>query len=249
MVTIGWPELLIVFVAWLFLFGGWRAIRFVICQSHWFLAEMQGDSRGARLAEVRLGELLSESLTAEMPRDTDPLVGEIVKDIAQQLATALVGRRRAFRVQVVRSSQPNAFALPCDMVFVTSTMVEFCNRDELAFVLAHETAHSLCAHVHDRILGSLLLRLLTGMLTTGGWLGRLVRGYLQRALTSAYSQDQEVEADAEAIRLLRRAGFDPRAGDRLFARLEHIGGRVRQSGYFATHPPLAVRRARLQTLE
>jgi len=187
MLSIGWTELLIVLVVWLLL-GGWRGLRLLLWQFRWMIDELRGDSPSAQQAELRLGEAMAESLTAEMPPDTDASRGKIIRNLGRRLTPAQPEPRRTFRC------------------------------------------------------------LFTGLLAGGGWLGHLVRRHLNRALTSAYSQDQEFEADAEAVRQLRQAGFDPRGGVRLFARLEQISGPIDQHGYFTTHPPLAARRARMQDI-
>jgi predicted Zn-dependent protease len=248
MLNIGWQEFLVLLGVWLFLFGGWRVIRLMNWQFQWVIRDLGGDSKGARRAEARLGKLMAESLTAEMPPVTDDSLTKSVEDVGGQLARTAAAQQRSFCFQVVHSSRHNAFILPGNSVFVTDTLVSFCDqrRDELAFVLAHEMAHTLSGHLHDRILSSLLLRLLTGMVTGTGPLGRLVRRYLNRALTSAYSQDQEFEADAVATDLLRQSGFDVLAGDRFFARLETTQSGSQAHRYFASHPPLAARRARIQ---
>ena len=67
-------------------------------------------------------------------------------------------------------------------------------------------------------------------------------------LTCAYSRDNELEADAFAESLVRTAGGDPLAGERLLEKLvERTSAQHAIAGdYFATHPPLMERVANLR---
>ena len=81
-----------------------------------------------------------------------------------------------------------------------------------------------------------------------GPLGRWIMTTGVRAVTRAYSRDQELEADAFGAKLAWAAGFDAAAGVRVCARLEHLEARSTQplAQYFASHPPLALRAAKLE---
>jgi Zn-dependent protease with chaperone function len=130
-------------------------------------------------------------------------------------------------------------------------LLEMCQgqRDEIAFVLAHEMGHIVRRHTLERIVKdaglSLLLRQSSFRQASGAWLGRVGR----QALVSAFSRDEELEADAFAVTLVRAAGGDPLAGERL---LEKLARRTSGQGvaipgdYFATHPPLPERLAHLR---
>jgi len=85
-------------------------------------------------------------------------------------------------------------------------------------------------------------------------LGQLTE-FAHHLLTMGFSQDQELEADAQGQRLAIDAGYDPAAAAALFSRLAarfHVGsrppattpaGEVAQAvgeaigAYFRTHPP------------
>ncbi len=69
----------------------------------------------------------------------------------------------------------------------------------------------------------------------------------RQLLGSSYSREDELEADAFAVALVGTAGGDALAGERL---LEELAQRVQSVGiagdYFATHPPLVERVAKLR---
>jgi predicted Zn-dependent protease len=68
-------------------------------------------------------------------------------------------------------------------------------------------------------------------------------------LVRAYSRDDELEADAFAVALVKTAGGDGSAGERLLEKLAQVspGQSVGIAGdYFATHPALPERVAHLR---
>ena len=76
-----------------------------------------------------------------------------------------------------------------------------------------------------------------------------MRAMGQQALARAYSREEELEADAFAVALVRTAGGDALAGERLLERLarQTSGQGIGIAGdYFATHPPLMERVAHLR---
>jgi len=98
-------------------------------------------------------------------------------------------------------------------VAVTSKMIRFAADDhELAFVVAHEMAHNILEH--DKLGGSA-----SGLLAELG-------------LGAGRIKATEIEADAYAIQLLARAGYDLSAPERL---LRHVG-KVRWMDLPITHP-------------
>ena len=105
-------------------------------------------------------------------------------------------------------------------------------------MLAHEMAHVLCGHAKNHILASILLSRLAGLAVGGSISGLFAGGALKRLLSEvfdkAYSQDLEHEADAKAVRFLRRAGRDVRAGIPFFQRLQEVRNDDPLWSYFST---------------
>ena len=92
---------------------------------------------------------------------------------------------------------------------------------------------------------SLLLRQASGRHAASAWLSKAGR----QLLDSAYSRDDEFEADVFAVALVGTAGGDVLAGERLLEKLAQ--GTSGQSvgivgNYLATHPPLMERVANLR---
>ncbi|PJI92587.1 peptidase M48-like protein [Yoonia maricola] len=127
--------------------------------------------------------------------------------------------------------------------FTVPLIAEARNRDELAFVMAHEAAHHIRGHIarqqQNAALGGLLIGGLAGALgatdiETAQQIGASVGA-------RTYSKDFELEADALGTQITAAAGFDPRRGAQFFFRIPDPGDR-----FLGTHPPNA---DRLRTVE
>jgi len=128
----------------------------------------------------------------------------------------------------------NAFALPHKTIVLSQLIVEFCRneRDQMAFVLAHEMAHIHLGHARERILAN-------GLMTVGPLANPLLGVGLSMLFDRAYSREQEFEADRWAVRLSARAGYVPSAS---IALLERLGRGEAPSNLVAemlsSHPPM-----------
>lgn len=202
-------------------------------------------------AEIRLGRDLAAAMVERTPLVEENEATRFVAQIVSWLGANVKEKRLPFSVRVTAEREPNAFALPGGPVFLSWALLELCQgqRDEIAFVLGHEMGHIVLRHILDRIVKdtalSLLLRQSPARQAASAWLSRA--GH--QALASACSREDELEADAFAMALLRTAGGDASAGVRLLEKLARSNsgqGVGIVGGYFATHPPLIERVARLR---
>ena len=209
-----------------------------------------GTEEDSLRAEMRLGRDLAAALLAQVPLVEENQLTRFVAQIGRWLAGNVKEKKLPFIVRVTAEREPNALALPGGPIFVSWPLLEMCQgqRDEIAFVLGHEMAHIVLRHTLDRIVKdaalSLLLRQLSSRHAAGAWLSK-AGGPLLR---SAFSRDDELEADRFAVTLLRTAGGDALAGERLMKRLAQgaSGRAVGFAGeYLATHPSFTERIANL----
>lgn len=166
-----------------------------------------------------------------------------------------------YTFHAVEAGAINAFALPGGHVFVFTGMLAFLRSEaELAAILGHEMAHVDLRHCIERYQYELAARK-AGV----GEIGQLAE-VARRLVTVGYRQYQELEADAQGVRMTAEAGYDPAAGPALFRRLgERVGERaaprprtpVEEAGqavgramgsYFRSHPSSAERSRRLDGL-
>ena len=136
-----------------------------------------------------------------------------------------------YRVLMYRDRDPNAAALADGRVYLSTGMLNYLasrgsRESELAFVVAHELAHTVAQHLvkrYQQLQRQQMMLAVVGLGTAiatrqGGTqaqqlatLANDVASLVNDVIVSGYSQDQELEADQLGIRYLIRAGYDPRA--------------------------------------
>lgn len=118
-------------------------------------------------------------------------------------------------------SSVNAFVFGGRYIYVYTGLIDEAeSEDELAFVLGHELGHSLLKHASRRAAdtSTTLANLAEIVAALGGGSTKDGAEAIAQALTASYSQDDEREADALAVAISRRAGFDPLRGADFFTR-------------------------------
>jgi predicted Zn-dependent protease len=214
----------------------------------WIYQSLTGTEAESIEAEDAVGRDLARSILQQLPLDPDPAVRQSLAALGQQLA-GCVRRQRRFHFQAVQTPEINAFALPGGYVFVTRPLLELCapDRDAQAFILGHEMGHVLRRHAIERIMAQTFFKGFISRLPIGGGLLRpQIAALLTMLLNQGYSQDQELEADATGVELVRAAGFAPEAARRVLATLSiRAAAEPLLGSYFASHPALEVRLAHL----
>jgi predicted Zn-dependent protease len=133
------------------------------------------------------------------------------RDFSHESVTRAMAALNAARVplapmigQVLWLGVPIAFTFPGPYVYVSRRLVERCASDApVAFALAHEIGHHDLSHLDraDRWMA-------TGVLAhTPGVVALVALEFWSRWL---YSRENELAADAYALDLCRKAGFDPK---------------------------------------
>ena len=134
---------------------------------------------------------------------------------------------------------PNAFALPGGTVVLTDDLVRLSeDRDLVAGVMAHEIGHVVHRHSLHQLYRALGIYAVVGFLA--GETGPVLESLLLEGnllLQLAYSREHEFEADAFAVDLAMRAGFDPSGMIRFFEHLIHEGLTDPLPSWGSTHPP------------
>lgn len=132
------------------------------------------------------------------------------------------------------------------IAFTLALIGEAQNRDELAFVMAHEASHHILGHIvrqnQNAMAGAQILGSLAYVLS-GGSEEQIRRGVRLGAEIGArtYSKDFELEADALGTVMTARAGYDPLRGAEFFFRIPDPG-----NSFLGTHPANAARLATVQ---
>lgn len=224
-----------------------RAAVPAIRKGRWVWDGLTGSEEDALRAEGALGSALALEFR-EVAGVGDAVDTALVQELVQRLARGVGDGRRRWRAEVVLGEEANAVALPGGFLFVSQGLVELSGRrrEELAFVLGHEMAHVFLGHAWDRMINQSALDMASVLVSRAAPFGGWLRGQGMRLLRSAHARESEFEADREGMVLVRRGGYEVRGGVSLLRKLE---GRVGGGGigeYFASHPPVSERCARLE---
>ncbi|MGQ9649916.1 MAG: M48 family metalloprotease [Phycisphaerae bacterium] len=218
-------------------------------KAKWLLRSLTGPQAEAIQAELEVGRDMAGAIARSGQLDTDPCWQRILAQTGGRLVNRLANRLRRFSFNALANSQLNAFALPGGFVYVTRPLLEMCaaRNNELAFVLAHEMAHVVRGHVMDRMLSSTLLDVASRASLAARMMNKAALEATLKLLQNAYSQEQEMEADRFAVRLMLSAEMDPLAGAAILGKLSSAGDS--SDGLlscFSTHPPSSVRMERIR---
>jgi predicted Zn-dependent protease len=156
----------------------------------------------------------------------------------------------------------NAFAAPGGLILVTRGLLRCCqSEDAVAAVLAHEIAHVQLAHGINAIKKGRLTSALTTLATEsaksfgGQQLADLTTAFegsigdiTATLVNSGYSRSQEYEADAAAVAILQRVGYNPAGLREMLVEMQSHVNAGEQTGFGKTHPDPRDRVTELQPL-
>jgi len=163
-----------------------------------------------------------------------------------------------YHVLILDSDEINALSAPGGLIMVTRGLLGCAqSEDEVAAILAHETSHIVLQHGLNAIkqarktealknlgvatantVGGSNVQELTGLFKDS------IKDIVHTLVDSGYSRDQEFAADAMAVKIMRNAGYDPRAFEGMLKVMEtklKPGG----LGFGKTHPDPADRIAKV----
>lgn len=199
--------------------------------------------------EAALGEAIDREIRASMDVGGDPRTQTYLSRILRVMTPQAERGGIPYTIALVRSEEINAFAVPGGRLYVMEGLLEFVESEaELASVIGHEMSHVELRHCVERIQTEQKIRRVSPTVAALARIGHEI-------VLRGYSEEQELEADRNGVRLAALAGYDPWAASTMFGRL----GRRRPPGerkptrdpvteaaavipealgrYLATHPP------------
>jgi predicted Zn-dependent protease len=208
--------------------------------------------------EIELGREAQRQVRGSMPAVTDRAVVEYINSVGRRLAARATGPKYPYTFSIADYRELNAFALPGGPVWVHRGIIDAAaNESQLAGVLAHEIAHIAERHAADQLTKQLAANGLLGLL--GAVLGNdaggartarigaqvLANGYLLK-----FTRDDEREADSTGLKLMQRAGWDPRGMPEMMETLRRTQGRDPGSVevFLSSHPAPAERALALRRM-
>jgi len=188
-------------------------------------------------------------------KDKTPVVKTPVTNrYVQCVANAIVGEvGGSWEIVVFKDDSANAFALPGGKIGVHTGLLKVATtQDQLATVIGHEVAHVQARHANERVSQKFAveqgLSLVNAIANPQSGTGQTLMGLLgvgaQYGVLLPFSRVQESEADTLGLRLMARAGFDPRESIRLWQNMSRAG-KGQPPEFLSTHPSHSTRIADL----
>src|ERR1700735_234576 len=186
---------------------------------------------------------------------TDPEIQQYAQEIGHSLSSQAEEGQHQFYYFVIRDADINAFASPGGFVAIHSGLIlAVRNENELAGVLAHETAHVTQRHLVRQLIdqshaGLISTAAMPGAILLAGAAGRGAPGAMEGAILATqgaaiqhqinYTRASEFEADRIGIGTMESAGYDPLGMASFFDYMYHTGpkpSRVNAIQFLIDHP-------------
>jgi predicted Zn-dependent protease len=201
--------------------------------------------------EYYIGRAVAARMAATYPLYKDSRQTEYLNLIGQTIA--LHSEKPAtfggYHFAILDSPEINAFACPGGIILITRGMMESVkSEEELAAVLAHEIGHII--H-RDGIAAISSSRWSEALLVIGSNAAKefgpkdtakllsvfegSIDDVVKTLVVNGYGRDQELAADASALKYLAAAGYDPQGLTGYLKRLEEAG-KGSKGGMLTTHP-------------
>jgi len=211
--------------------------------------------------EYYIGRTVGAVVLDRYPALPDEEVNSYVNLLGQTLAQAsdVPELFNGYHFLVLDSEDINAFATPGGHIFVTRGLIRCCRtEDQLASVLAHEIGHIQLRHGMGAIEKARTTEALTilaqeGLKTFGSRevsrltqvFGGVISDITNTMIINGYSRSYEYQADAAAVTILQRVGYNPGA---LTEMLRVMAKQIKPGGtdFARTHPSPQDRIAQLQ---
>jgi beta-barrel assembly-enhancing protease len=201
--------------------------------------------------EQEIGRAAASEILAQDMVCSDPRMNAAVREIGRRLVAGVGASPYAWKVRILDSPEVNAFALPGGYLFVNRGLIErAADGHEVAGVLAHEMEHVLERHGIVNLVREIGLKVvLYAVVGDTSAIERLAAANAAGLASMSFSRDQEREADALGLELVRRAKLDPSGLERLMVVLAADEGAIGSAmSFVSTHPASAERSEALAEL-
>ncbi|MDJ0735329.1 MAG: M48 family metallopeptidase [Nostocaceae cyanobacterium] len=160
--------------------------------------------------KVALGKDIHQQVRRNYTFERNSRTNAYVQRIGKRLVKNSECSRTPFNFYVVRNSSINAFATTGGHVYVHTGLINAAdNEDQLASVIAHEIAHICNDDLIDKLKQVQLAQGVASL--TGLDRSKLAAVGYKLAVDLPNSRNAEFDADADGLRYLQRAGYNPRA--------------------------------------
>ena len=206
-----------------------------------------------RTEDAALGKKVYDDLRAKYQLLPHSRFLPILRSVGARVAAVAQLHGVPERFYVVRGNEVNAFSAPGGYIFVDEGLLRTIdNRDELANVLGHETAHLALGHVDAKRTTEKRKNLI---LNFGKMFARQGSQGAQNTFDTAskvgnytflnFTRQQEYAADELGAQLAAKAGYNPWGSVWFFQQLERLVGDAGYEQYTQQHPSTADRIAKI----
>ena len=205
----------------------------------WFYNSILGSEEETIKAQYSFGYEMAKEIANQYKLLDDPIIAKLGTELKTRLST-----KHRFNFYTIESTEINAFALPGGFIFISNSLLEFCEYDEdtIVFVLSHEMGHVIKGHALNSLLAQYSVNALSTMLRTAGLIQNAAKKLFTKFLISNYSRENEFEADLTALKIMKILGFNAYAAKTFFVKLQEKDSESSVlPSYFSTHPPLKER--------
>jgi predicted Zn-dependent protease len=210
--------------------------------------------------ERKLGKKVLEDIAKHEELVRDLSLQDFVNRVGRSLLNYIGPTPFEYDFYVIRSREPNAFAIPGGHIFITTGLLGLAeNESEVAGVLSHEISHVKGRHIDQMIERSKRFNIAALAAMIAGAIAGRGGAASQAAATAAmagaeammlkYTRENEVDADQNGLYLMVKAGYNPNALVSFLKKMErHSLGLSKFPQYLMTHPALDSRIALLENL-
>jgi predicted Zn-dependent protease len=203
------------------------------------------------IEEYYIGRTVGAEIVGRYPVKENVIANNFLNILGQSLVNVSDKPTtfKGYHFLMLDTNEVVAYSAPSGFIFISKGMIKLCkNEDDLAAVLAHEIGHIQHSHAIEAISTSRWTSAATTIASeatksvVGGVSGAVFQAFdgtindiTQTLINTGYARGQESEADAAAIQILQKIGYNPTALVRV---LENMKATVPagSGGFMSTHP-------------
>jgi predicted Zn-dependent protease len=228
------------------------AVAAFIGSGHVALADESTDMGDDRAAQLRAGEKVYRDLEARgLIVSNSPYAG-VLASVGARIARAAALQGFSERFYIIIGNQMNAFSGPDGRVYVNEGLLRQVDVvDELANVLAHESAHLVLGHLAQQMRAARERHFLDEATSFFGHHAPAPGGLNVMGMVSGYSflnftRQQEFAADRRGVQIAAQAGFDPWGTVWFLQEVYRLYGDAGYEAYVQHHPSVTDRIAKIE---
>jgi predicted Zn-dependent protease len=196
-----------------------------------------------------LGQSVAVAITNKYPLSTDEALNDYVNLVGLTVASVAPNANINYAFGVIETPEVAAYSAPGGYIFISRGALALAqDESELAGVLAHEVAHVALNHGMEALKASKNAQLAVSAAKINSddavRYGQFIDEAVDIFAVKPHSRAQESDADTQAVKYLKAAGYDPKGLLRFLQKMQAQSGSG--GGLMSTHPGTPDRIAAVQ---